>query len=125
MEENKNFTQQAELLQSVTEYVPKAVSELKKLAAEFYGIKQEDSDEYLEFVLNNCNWVIEAMNATRPLLAEEGLEIEKEKGNQVIADLNAALADKMDIKIADALEKGLIPLMEKFLAAAEVIGKKM
>ena len=40
--------QQMDLLESVVEYAPKAIGELKKLSVEFYGLKQDDSDEYLD-----------------------------------------------------------------------------
>lgn len=115
--------QQTELLESVAEYAPKAINELKKLASEFYGIKQEDSDEYLEFVLENGNWMIEALNATIDFINEENTMIDKVQANQTILDLNDALSAKVDAKIAEVLDKELIPLLERFLEAAQNLTK--
>lgn len=116
--------QQLELLESVTEYAPKAISELKKLSMEFYGVKQEDSDEYLDFVLENSNWMLEALNATMDLVNEDTQMIEKAQANQTILDLNDALSSKVDVRIADALDKGLIPLLETYMKAAESLTAK-
>lgn len=111
--------QQIELLASVVEYIPKAVAELKKLSLEFYGIKQDDSDEYLDFVLENSNWLIQALNATLDLINEEETVINREQADEAVQKLNDALNDRVDGKIADALENGLIPLLEKFGEAAK------
>lgn len=116
--------QQLELLESVTEYAPKAISELKKLSAEYYGVKQEDSDEYLDFVLENSNWMLEALNATIDLINEETQMIDRGQANQAVLDLNDALASKVDARIADALEKGLIPLLENYMIAAQNLTEK-
>ncbi len=113
--------QQMELLKSVVEYAPKAVGELKKLALEFYGVKQEDSDEYLNFVLENSNWLIEALNATLDLLNKDKKMIDKDEANQIILNLNDALASKVDARIADTLDKELIPLLENFLQASQEV----
>lgn len=122
MEQNLDTRQQQiELLSSVVEYIPKAVAELKKLSLEFYGIKQDDSDEYLDFVLESSNWLIQALNATLDLINEEETVIDREQANEVVRKLNDALTDKVDGKIADALENGLIPILEKFGEAAKKI----
>lgn len=122
MEQNLDTRQQQiELLSSVAEYIPKAVAELKKLSLEFYGIKQDDSDEYLDFVLESSNWLIQALNATLDLINEEETVIDREQANEVVRKLNDALTDKVDGKIADALENGLIPILEKFGEAAKKI----
>jgi len=115
--------QQIELLESVVEYAPKAIGELKKLVLEFYGIKQEDSDEYLEFVLENSNWMIEALNATVDFINEESQRIDKVQANQTIIELNAALSERIDAKIAEVLDRGLIPLLEAFMAEAQRLTK--
>lgn len=115
--------QQLELLQSVTEHLPKVLKELKALVVEFYGIKQSDSDEYLDFVLESVNWDIQAMNGTMDILNENAEVINKEQANQAVLDLNDALGSKVDAKIADALNNGIIPLLEKFMQAAQDIIK--
>lgn len=109
------------LLESVVEYAPKAIGELKKLSVEFYGLKQDDSDEYLDFVLENNNWLIQALNATMPLLNEERQRIDKERADRAVLELNEALSSQVDARIADALDKGLIPVLEEFLRAAEEV----
>lgn len=113
--------QQMDLLESVVEYAPKAIGELKKLSVEFYGLKQDDSDEYLDFVLENSNWLIQALNATMPLLNEEKQRIDKERAERAVLELNEALSSQVDARIADALDKGLIPVLEEFLRAAEEV----
>lgn len=110
--------QQLQLLSSAVEYAPKAIAELKKVAGEFYGVKQDDSDEYLDFVLENGNWLIQAMNATLDLINEQRIVIDVAQANQSVLDLNDALASKVDAKIADVLEKEYIPLLEQFVEAA-------
>ena len=113
--------QQMDLLESVVEYAPKAIGELKKLSVEFYGLKQDDSDEYLDFVLENNNWLIQALNATMPLLNEERQRIDKERADRAVLELHEALSSQVDARIADALDKGLIPVLEEFLRAAEEV----
>ena len=118
---DKDGEQQMDLLESVVEYAPKAIGELKKLSVEFYGLKQDDSDEYLDFVLENSNWLIQALNATMPLLNEEKQRIDKERADRAVLELNEALSSQVDARIADALDKGLIPVLEEFLRAAEEV----
>jgi hypothetical protein len=110
-----------ELMQSVIEYTPKAVKELKTLALEFSDGKQEDSDEYLNFVLENANWVIQALNETLDVINEQEEVIQKDKANQVILDLNEALVSEEDTKIAEILTGGFIPLLETYIDAAKKI----
>lgn len=121
MDKEEIRQQQIELLESVVDYAPKAIVELKKLAAEFSEEKQEDSDEYLDFVLENSNWLIEALNATMSLLNEKNPVIDKDKANHSVTVLNQALADKTDEGVAQALEQELIPMLEAFLKAAKDI----
>jgi hypothetical protein len=113
--------QKMELMQSVIEYTPKAVKELKTLALEFANGKQEDSDEYLNFVLENVNWVIQALNKTLDVINEQEEVIQKDKANQVILDLNEALVSGEDTKIAEILTGGFIPLLETYMDAAKKI----
>lgn len=115
--------QQLEVLQSVVEYTPKVLKELRTLTAEFYGIKQDDSEEYLDFVLENINWELEALNGTIDMLNEYSDMINKQETNEIILNLNGALSSKVDAKIADALSNGLIPLLEQFSYVAEQLLK--
>lgn len=47
--------------------------------------------------------------------------IDKERADRAVLELNEALSSQVDARIADALDKGLIPVLEEFLRAAEEV----
>lgn len=109
--------QQIEALQVAHEYSGKVVNGINNVVAELKGTRLLDTDEYLNEILNGINWLIEITNRTMDVINEEGTLIEREKVNEAIEALGAALSKKDDIVIAGALETGVMDYVKTLESA--------
>lgn len=107
------FKEEVEALETLKEYNKKVVKALKEIVPELKGDKKEDTDEYLQHILKGVNWEIQVLNGTMNYLNREKEVISKEKANKVVITINEAVSNKDNQKIAQAVEEGLLPFLEK------------
>ncbi|MDO5572641.1 MAG: molecular chaperone [bacterium] len=107
-------TQQVEALQTVNEYIGKLIPSMETVAGELSGDKQEDTDAYLQQIIDGLNWVIEVFNGTMSLINEERVIMDKDEINREVVQLSEALIDKNDARVATVLESGILPFLKQF-----------
>ena len=78
----------------------------------------EDTDKFLENIINGINWEINVLNGTMALINEKEERIRKEEMNEGIQELSKALGGKDDKEMAAALTKAL-PIFEDLGKAAK------
>lgn len=103
--------QQLEALEELYHYSQKLIPAIETVSGELKGSRQEDTDEYLNTIINGINWIIEVLNRTMELVNEEEVIINKEKTNSGILKLGEAIKEKNDEKIADTLTVEVIPFL--------------
>ena len=107
-----------EALQTLMEFNPKVIHNIKIIIKELSGARLDDTDGFLKDILNAINWEIEVLNGTMDLLNEDKERIDKERVNSSIVNLGNAIAEKDDAKIAEAFEK-LLPELENVQRTAD------
>jgi len=110
MEDIRN--EQIEALETLKEYNVKIVSAIKEVVDEFRGDKKEDTDAYLNKILEGINWEIQVINGTMDLVNEKEELISKESVNNVIVKLNDSIKEKNNALMVDTLEKELFPFLQ-------------
>ena len=110
--------EKVEALQTLMEFNPKVIHNIKIIIKELSGARLDDTDGFLKDILNAINWEIEVLNGTMDLLNEDKERIDKERVNTCIVNLGNAIDKKDDAKIAEAFEK-LLPELENVQRTAE------
>ena len=113
--------QQMEVLKTAMEYIDKLIPNMQIIICELRGKRQEDTDEFLNQILTGMNWVIETFNVTMDIINGDKMRIDKDQVNSRILELDKALKEKNDNRIADILETDVIPFLKLFkISAGEV-----
>ena len=87
---------------------------METVAGELSGEKQEDTDAYLQQIIDGLNWVIEIFNGTMSLINEERVMMDKDEINREVLQLSEALIAKNDARVATVLESGILPFLKQF-----------
>lgn len=106
--------QQIEALQVVNGYIKKLIPSMETIITELNGEKQEDTDDFLEHIINGLNWVIEVFNGTMSLINQDKVVIDKDQVNQEVLQLSDALIAKNDARAATVLDSGILPFLREF-----------
>ncbi len=119
MEDNR--AEQKEALETLVEFNQRLTKNMEILVKELSGARLEDTDKFLNGIIDAINWEVQVMNGTMSLLNEEKERIKKDEFNQKIVNLGEAIRENADAKIAAAIQE-LIPEFENLgVAAQEVI----
>lgn len=116
----ENRAEQKEALETLMEFNERLLKNMGIIVKELSGARLEDTDVFLEDILKAINWEIQVLNGTMELLNEKEERVNKEAFNQVILELNDAVTEKDDKKMAVAFEKA-IPEFEKLGEAAKAV----
>ena len=108
-------TEKLEALETLVSYNDKVVKNVGILIKELSGQRLDDTDKFLDSILNAINWEIQVLNEGKERIVNEAF-------NEKVIALGEAVKGKDDAKMADAF-RALEPELEKLGAAArEVIG---
>lgn len=119
MEDNR--AEQKEALETLTEFNERLLKNMGIVIKELSGERLDDTDKFLDSIINAINWEVQVMNGTMNLLNEGSERINKQTFNQKMLALGAGVKEKEDTKIANAL-KELVPEFENLgNVAKEVI----
>lgn len=119
MEDNR--AEQREALETLAEFNERLVKNMNILVKELSGQRLDDTDKFFRSIVDAINWEVQVMNGTMSLLNGDKERINKERFNNRIMELGAAIKEKDDVKMADAMRE-LIPEFENLgIAAKEVI----
>lgn len=115
--------QQIEALQAAKDYIPKLRNGIQNLYKELTQERLEDTDEYLNKVIEGVNWVIQVFNGTRDVINEKEEHIQKDIINDSVLKLNDALREKDDAKTADILLHEIAPFLQQMeLTCGRIVG---
>lgn len=103
--------EQMEALQTLEEYNEKVLKNIPILVRELRGAHLEDTDKFLQGVINAVNWEVQVLNATMDVINENQERVSKETVNQKIMSLSDALRTKDELAQAEAFEQ-LLPELE-------------
>ena len=117
----ENREEKIEALKVAKDYCKRLENGMETLTKELRGERLPDTGEYLKTVVNGLNWIIEVYNATSDLVNENENVIDKDTVNEQTTKLNSALKQNDDALIADTLENGIVPFLEKLQSAIEQI----
>ena len=110
-----------EAMKAVVDYNPRLLRGLKNVAEELKNDRKEDTDAYLQAVIDGVNWEIQILNRTMDLVNEEDEQVNESDANELFKSFSAAYQSKEDEKIASSIETDLIPFFERFGEIAEKI----
>ncbi len=113
--------QQIEALQVGIEYVQKLIPATQEILPELRGDEKEDTMDFLNQIIDGINFLIDIVNATMPLINEKEEILNKDGIEEKVQILNAALSAKDYVKVAQALEEGILPFMDILYQVASVI----
>lgn len=116
----ENRAEQKEALETLMEFNERLLKNMGIIVKELSGARLDDTNVFLEDILKAINWEIQVLNGTMELLNEKEERINKEAFNQVILELNDAVTENDDKKMAAAFEKA-IPEFEKLGEAAKAV----
>lgn len=119
MEDNR--AEQKEALETLVEFNERLLKNMGIVIKELSGERLDDTDKFLDSIINAINWEIQVMNGTMSLLNEGSERIDKQVFNQKVLALGAGIKDKDDTKIAKALEELVLEFEKLGNAAKEVI----
>jgi hypothetical protein len=112
--------EQKEALETLVEFNERLLKNMKIIVKELSGARLDDTDIFLADILKAINWEIQVTNGTIELLNEKEQNIDKNTFNQAIIQLNTAVKDNDDAKMAAAFQ-GVIPLFEQLEEAAKKV----
>lgn len=121
MENNRK--EQLEALKVLSDFQDKFIANTEILIEELTTVKKDDTDALLKSVTDSVNWEIGVLNGTLSLINEESEKLSKEDINKAVTNLADALRSQDDQKIADALDKELLPMLKKIREAVTVFSK--
>lgn len=110
MDENKN--EQIEALEVLAEFNTKLLKNMKIVVKELSGERLEDTDKFLNSIIDAINWELQVVNGTMELLNDGKERIHKEEFNEKVQILGKAFSKKDDQKMSEAFQN-LIPEFEK------------
>lgn len=115
-----NREEQKEALEVLLEFNSRLVGNMKSIVQELTDGRLEDTDKFLENIVQALNWEIQVVNGTMDLLNEDKVRVEKEAFNEKIQLLGSAIAAKDDAKMAEKF-KEVIPVFEALQEAAKEV----
>lgn len=116
----ENRAEQKEALETLTGFNVRLINNMKLIVQELSGERKEDTDAFLNDIVQALNWEIQVVNGTMELLNEGKIRIDKEAFNAKIAALGEAIAAKDDRAMAEQF-KEVIPVFEGLEKAAEEV----
>lgn len=94
--------EQKEALETLAEFNVRLLKNMKLVQKELSGERLDDTNAFLQDIINAMNWEIQVVNGTMELLNEDGEHINKKTFNDVILTLSDAVNTKDDAKMAEA-----------------------
>lgn len=116
----ENRAEQKEALETLVEFNQRLVKNMNIIIKELEGERLDDTDKFLNGIVNAINWEVQVMNGTMGLLNDGRKRIDKEVFNKKILDLASAIEKNDDAKQAEAIQN-LIPEFEKLENTAKEV----
>lgn len=119
MEEREQL--QREVLQELIAYSDNLIPALQTIIAELRGEGMEDTNLFLNDVINGINWEIEVYNQCASLLNEKSNYIDRKAMITAVRNLGTSLNSGNKFFVADCLEADFLPFLNKLDLAAKLV----
>lgn len=120
MEEREQL--QREVLKELIAYSDNLIPALQILIEELRTEGQEDTNTFLNDVINGINWEIEVFNQCMSLINEKGSYIDKKSMITAVKNLGDSISGGDTLTVADCLESDFLPFLNRLdLAAKQVV----
>ncbi len=110
--------QQIEALKMADEYLRKLIPSMEEVIGELNGEEKEDTQEYLEQVIEGLNFMIDTFNVTMSLINEEKIVIDKDEINREVLNLSDAMISRNYRQAATVMDSGILPFLKAFASSA-------
>lgn len=97
--------EQLELLKTLAEFNDGLVHNIGIIIKEYRGARLDDTNNFMDGIVDAMNWEIEAFNVTKDLINEDGEVINREQFEDAVIALNMSIKDKDDGAMASCLEE--------------------
>lgn len=108
-----------EAVQVLGEYLEKLIPGMGTLCGELRGDRQPDTDTFQKQCIDGLNWVIEIYNRVPDMVDMGKIHVAKPELNGQLIALGEAIRDKEDGKIAEILEKAIVPFLKDLAEAVK------
>lgn len=115
------ITLQYDVLKELISYSENLIPALGEIIQELKGEGKEDTDDFLNEVINGINWEIEVYNQCAALINERSNYIDKKAMINAVKNLGASLASGDRQIVAICLEEDFLPFINKLTLAARVV----
>lgn len=112
--------EQIEALETMVEYNQRIMKNIPILVKELNGARLEDTDKFLNGIIQAINWEVQVLNGTMDVLNEGTVRVDKEQINEKIVALSDAIASKDDAKMAGAFGD-MLPVLEELEKAVQEV----
>ena len=115
-----NRQEQIEALEVMAEFNERVLKNMRILIKELSGARLDDTNKFIQSIVDAMNWEIEVMNGTMTLLNEGKERINKEDFNAHVVAVANAINAKDDAMMAEAFTN-VLPHFEKLGEAAKEV----
>lgn len=121
MEEREQL--QREVLKELISYSDNLIPALQTLIEELRNEELEDTNVFLNDVINGINWEIEVFNQCASLINAKSSYIDKKSMITAVKNLGISLSSGNKLLVADCLEADFLPFLNKLDLAAKLVVK--
>ncbi|MDE5863316.1 MAG: hypothetical protein K2K56_09030 [Lachnospiraceae bacterium] len=112
---------QREVLQELITYSDSLIPAVQTIIGELRNEGFEDTNTFLNDVINGINWEIEVYNHCASLLNEKSSYIDKKAMITAVRNLGMSLNSGNRVFVADCLESDFLPFLNKLDLAAKLV----
>jgi hypothetical protein len=102
---------QREILEELNGYIGKLIEAVQRVADELKNGRQEDTDQFSNYVIQGINWVIEVFNNCEDIINKEEIRVDKSAMARAVTRLGEGLREHEDDQVSDCLKEDFLPFL--------------
>ncbi len=114
---------QYEALKDGADYALKLVPAIREILPELRGDMKEDTEDFKNQIFEGINYIVQTVNGTMSLINEKEVILNRDGIEEKMQQLIASVHENDNMKVAQALEEGILPFIEIFYQVATIIVK--
>ncbi len=112
---------QREVLKELISYSERLIPAVQMVIEELRNKENEDTNEFMNEVINGINWEIEVYNQCASLINSQSNYIDKKAMIVAVTNLGQCLSGDDDLKVAECFEQDFLPFLNKLALAAKMV----
>ena len=108
-------------LREGADYALRLVPAIREILPELRGDMKSDTEDFKNQIFEGINYIVEVVNGTMSLINEKEVILNQDGIEGIMQQLIAAVDQKDNGAIADALEQGVLPFIEIFYQVAVIM----